>query len=77
MIKPGSRARGRAGVDAVVRAAPTPIRLQVIPYQVNKKALPALLAPPPMITDQALPRNEGLYRAEVGTATITFDWLMD
>ena len=54
--------------------AATPIRLQVIPYQVNKQALPALpalLFPSPMITSRPSQGNEGQYRAEVGTATMT------
>ena len=60
--------------------AATPVRLQVIPYQVNKQALPALpalLAPPPMITDQAQPRKRRLVQSRGWNSDDDFDWLMD
>ena len=60
--------------------AATPVRLQVIPYQVNKQALPALpalLAPPPMITDQAQPRKRRLVQSRGWNSDDDFDRLMD
>jgi len=58
----------------------TPIRLQVIPYQVNKQAmpaLPALLPPPPMINEQAQPRKRRSEEADDWNSDDDFDWLMD
>ena len=60
--------------------AATPVRLQVIPYQVNKQALPALpalLAPPPMITEQAQPRKRRPVQSRGWNSDDDFDWLMD
>ena len=60
--------------------AATPIRLQVIPYQGNKQdlpALPALLLPPPMITEQAQPRKRGPAQSRGWNSDYDFDWLMD
>ena len=60
--------------------AATPVRLQVIPYQVNKQALPvlpALLAPPPMITEQAQPRKRRPVHSRSWNSDDDFDWLMD
>ena len=60
--------------------AATPIRLQVIPYQVNKQALPvslALLAPPPMITEQAQLRKRRPVQSKGWNSDDDFDWLMD
>ena len=58
----------------------TPVRLQVIPYQVNKQALPALpalLAPPPMITEQAQPRKRRPVQSRDWNSDDDFDWPMD
>ena len=60
--------------------AATPVRLQVIPYQVNKQALPALpalLAPPPMITEQAQRRKRRPVQSRGWNSDDDFDWLMD
>ncbi|QNI61303.1 hypothetical protein SynTAK9802_01007 [Synechococcus sp. TAK9802] len=54
--------------------------MQVIPYQVNKQALPvlpALLAPPPMITEQAQPRKRRPAQSRGWNSDDDFDWLMD
>jgi len=60
--------------------AATLVRLQVIPYQANKQALPALpalLAPPPMITEQAQPRKRRPVHSRGWNSDDDFDWLMD
>ena len=60
--------------------AATPVRLQVIPYQVNKQALPALpalVAPLPMITDHAQLRKQRLVQSRDWNSDDDFDWLMD
>ncbi|QNI64153.1 hypothetical protein SynA1544_01213 [Synechococcus sp. A15-44] len=54
--------------------------MQVIPYQVNKQALPvlpALLAPPPMITEEAQPRKRRPVQSRGWNSDDDFDWLMD
>lgn len=60
--------------------ATTPIRLQVIPYQVNKQAkpvLPVLLAPPPVIIEQEQPRKRRPQPDLDWNRDDDFDWLMD
>ena len=60
--------------------AATPVRLQVIPYQVNKQALPVLpafLAPPPMINEQAQPGKRRQQPEGDWSSDNDFDWLMD
>jgi len=60
--------------------AAEPIRLQVIPFQVNKKAMPVLpdlLPPPPIITDQTQPRKRRPIQSSGWNSDDDFDWLMD
>ena len=60
--------------------AAAPIRLQVIPYQVNeqpKPVLPVLLPPPPMINEQAQPRKRKQQPDWDWNSDDDFDWLMD
>ena len=68
-------------VCAVVPAqAGEPIRLQVIPYQVNKQAtpvLPVLLPPPPFVDEQAKPRKRRSKKSRDWETDDDFDWLMD
>ena len=60
--------------------AAVPIRLQVIPYQVNnqtKPVLPVLLPPPLMINEQAQPGKRRRQPEGDWSSDNDFDWLMD
>jgi hypothetical protein len=67
-------------LTALPAQATKPIRLQVIPYQLQNKqipVLPFLLPPPPLMIEQAKPKKRRLNSGRNWDTEDDWDWLMD
>jgi hypothetical protein len=67
-------------LTALPAQATKPIRLKVIPYQLQNNqipVLPFLLPPPPLMIEQAKPKKRRLNSGRNWDTEDDWDWLMD